>query len=264
MRREYRNFFRSNDDWSIMANASRQVKTGSVTHKVVVGAERFDQDHAFRSARARETEVAGGQVPALDLFQPVYRAVDPAAYRLSAFPVATGQTSRTGVYGQDQIILNRYVQALISGRVDRYNDKGFSGVALRYQDTALSGRAALVVKPVEHISLYGNFATSATRAPLFSQAPSANGPFQPEAGWQGETGVKSEWLSRRIFLTGAFAGGRPGAKSRRGTEPGRVSDLALVDHGELRFCEHRNNEGQCCGSGGQAPCKRAPAYRGSV
>ena len=204
MRREYRNYFRANDDWSLMGNASREVKTGSITHKVVVGAERFDQDHVFRSARARETEVAGGQVPALDLFRPVYRAADPAAYRLSAFPVATGQTSRSGVYGQDQIILNRYVQALISGRVDRYNDKGFSGVALRYQDTALSGRAALVVKPVEHISLYGNFATSVTRAPLFAQAPSANGPFQPETGWQGETGVKSEWLNRRIFLTGAF------------------------------------------------------------
>ncbi len=88
--------------------------------------------------------------------------------------------------------------------MDRYNDKGFSGVVLLYEDTAMSGRAALVVKPVEHISLYGNVATSVTRAPLFSQAPGANGPFQPETAWQGETGVKSEWFNRRIFLTGAF------------------------------------------------------------
>jgi iron complex outermembrane recepter protein len=204
MRREFRNYFRSNDDWSIVGNASRSVKTGSLSHRLVIGFERFDQDHLFRSARTREVEVGGGQVLSLDLFRPVYGATDPSTYRLSPFVTSTANTSRTGFYGQDQIAINRYVQALVSGRVDRYKDKGFSGVPLSYEGTTLSGRAGLVVKPVEPVSFYGSVANSVTRAPLFSQAPSANGPFKPETGRQGEVGVKSEWFNRRVFLTGAF------------------------------------------------------------
>jgi iron complex outermembrane receptor protein len=204
MRREYRNYFRANDDWSLVGNLSRSLRTGSVVHRVVLGFDRFDQEHLYRAARAREQEVAGGQVPAIDLFNPAYGLTDGRNYALSAFTLSTGDTSRTGVYGQDQIVFNRYVQALLSGRIDRYNDSGFAGVPLKFEKTAASGRAGLAVKPVENVSLYTSFANSFTRAPLFSQAPGANGPFGPETGWQFEAGAKSELLSRRLFLTGAF------------------------------------------------------------
>jgi len=205
MRREFRNFFRSNDDWSLNGNVSKVANSGSFgLHTLLFGAEHIAQDHVFRSARAREREVAGGTVPALDIFNPMYGLTDERNYTLSAFATSTANTHRTGFYAQDQIVVNRFVQFLLSGRVDRYDDQGFAGVPLKYQDTALSGRAGVVVKPVEQVSFYASVANSFIRAPIFSQAPEANGPFNPETGDQVEVGVKTELINRRLYVSGAF------------------------------------------------------------
>jgi iron complex outermembrane receptor protein len=205
MRREFRNFFRWNDDWSLNGNLSKVANSGSFgLHTLLVGVEHIAQDHSFRQARAREREVASGTVPALDLFNPVYGLTDERNYTLGAFATSTAQTHRTGVYAQDQIVVNRFVQFLLSGRADRYDDKGFAAAPLKYEDTALSGRAGVVIKPVEQVSFYASYANSFIRAPIFSQAPQANGPFDPETGQQLEAGVKTEILNRKLFVSGAF------------------------------------------------------------
>lgn len=205
MRREFRNFFRSNDDWSLNGNVSKVANSnGFGTHTLLFGVEHVAQDHVFRSARAREREVAGGTVPAIDIFNPVYGLTDERNYTLSAFATSNANTKRTGFYAQDQIVVNRFVQFLLSGRADRYDDKGFAGVPLSYNDTALSGRAGVVIKPVEQVSFYASVANSFIRAPIFSQAPAANGPFNPETGNQVEVGVKTELINRKLFVSGAF------------------------------------------------------------
>lgn len=205
MRREFRNFFRWNDDWSLNGNVSKVANLGRAgTHTVLFGVEHIEQDHAFRQARAREREVAGGTVPALDIFNPVYGLTNESNYTLNAFTTNTAQTKRTGFYAQDQIVVNRFVQFLLSGRVDRFDDKGFALVPLTFKDSALSGRAGVVIKPTEQIAFYGSYANSFIRAPIYSQTPQANGPFQPETGRQTEVGVKTEWLDRKLFVTAAF------------------------------------------------------------
>lgn len=205
MRREFRNFFRWNDDWSLNGNVSKVANGGGFgTHTLLFGAEHIAQEHAFRQARAREREVAGGTVPALDIFNPVYGLTNERNYTLNAFTTSTANTKRTGFYAQDQIVVNRFVQFLLSGRVDRYDDKGFAAVPLKYEDTALSGRAGVVVKPVEQVSFYASVANSFIRAPIFSQAPQANGPFNPETGNQVEVGVKTELINRKLFVSGAW------------------------------------------------------------
>ena len=205
VRREFRNFFRWNNDWSLNGNVSKVANSsGFGTHTLLFGVEHVAQDHAFRQARAREREVAGGTVPALDLFNPVYGLTDERNYTLNAFTTSTAQTKRTGFYAQDQVVVNRFVQFLLSGRMDRYDDQGFAGVALKYEDMAFSGRAGVVVKPVEQVSFYASVANSFIRAPIFSQAPSANGPFNPETGKQVEVGVKTELINRRLFVSGAW------------------------------------------------------------
>lgn len=205
VRREFRNFFRWNNDWSLNGNVSKVANSsGFGTHTLLFGVEHVAQDHAFRQARAREREVAGGTVPALDLFNPVYGLTNERNYTLNAFTTSTAQTKRTGFYAQDQVVVNRFVQFLLSGRMDRYDDQGFAGVALKYEDTAFSGRAGVVVKPIEQLSFYASVANSFIRAPIFSQAPSANGPFNPETGKQVELGVKTELINRKLFVSGAW------------------------------------------------------------
>jgi iron complex outermembrane receptor protein len=205
MRREFRNFYRSNDDWSGAGNLSKALNAGSAgRHTLLFGAEHIAQDHVFRQARAREREFAGGTVPALDLFNPIYGLTDERNYTLNAFSFSTAQTKRTGFYAQDQIVVNRFVQLLFSGRVDRYDDKGFASAPLKFEDTALAGRAGVVIKPVEQLSIYGSYANNFTRAPIFAQSPEANGPFNPESGDQIEVGAKTELLNRKLLVSGAF------------------------------------------------------------
>jgi iron complex outermembrane recepter protein len=203
MRRQFRRYFRSNDDWSFTGSLSRSIKTGSVVHRIAFGFDRLEQDHQFRQATANEKE-RGGPVPPLDLYHPVYGLDNPSTFVAASFLSETANAVRMGWYGQDQIVINRHVQALVSGRADRYDDTGYALGPLAYQKTAFSGRAGLTLKPVERVSLYASAANTFTPAPLFAQTPSANGPFGPETGWQFETGAKAELLSRRIFLTGAF------------------------------------------------------------
>ena len=203
MRRQYRNYFRANDDWSFTGSISRSLKTGSVVHRIAFGFDRFDQNHRFRQGTALEKE-KGGPVPPLDLYHPVYGLDDPSTFVVTPFTIETANTICEGWYGQDQVVINRHVQALFSGRTDRYDDAGYALGPLSYQKTAVSGRAGLTAKPVERVSLYASVANTYTPAPIFAQTPSANGPFGPETGWQFETGAKTELLNRRLFLTGAF------------------------------------------------------------
>ena len=106
------------------------------------------------------------------------------------------------VYFQDQVEINRYVQIVGGGRIERYNDKGLSGtIPLSGGDTVFTGRFGAVVKPRDNIAIYGNFANSYVRPSILAQTPTANGPFQPEKGRQFEAGVKFELLERKLFIT---------------------------------------------------------------
>ncbi|HMV84493.1 MAG TPA: TonB-dependent receptor [Blastocatellia bacterium] len=204
MRREFRDQFRSNQDWSFVGNIVKTANTGGVIHNLLFGAEYAAQDHLFRSGRVREREVAGGVVPALDLFNPVYGLTSQRNYNITSFATDTADTGRAGFYMQDQIVFSRYFQMLAGGRIDRYNDEGFSGVALKGDGTFASGRVGAVVKPIEQLSFYASVANSFIRPPVLSQAPSANGPHDPETGVQFEAGAKAELLNRKLFLSTAF------------------------------------------------------------
>jgi iron complex outermembrane recepter protein len=198
MKRQYRNYYRANGDWSFLSNINRTIKTGSVVHQILGGFEQYNQNQSYRFATSSST------IPEINLYDPVYGLADPSTYVMTPFDTYTAHTRRTGIYGQDEIILNRFWRALVSGRLDHYHDYGYADATLEYSDVALAGRAGLVFKPTENLSIYSSGANSVTRAPIYAQTPSANGPFAPETGHEIEIGVKSDLLNRRLSLTAAY------------------------------------------------------------
>ncbi len=206
MQREFRDQFRTNDDWSWNANLMAPLRTGAIRHDLTVGTELVSQDFLFRSATARQAS-AGGPVQPIALVSPVYGRANVASYGLTPdrFATDTATTRRMGVYGQDLLKLGARFNVLLGGRVDGYDDSGFSaGRDLEADQTAATGRVGLVFKPTPNISLYSTTANGFTRAPVLTQTPTANGPHNPERSRQFEAGAKSEWLSGRLQLTGAF------------------------------------------------------------
>jgi iron complex outermembrane receptor protein len=194
--REYRDQFRTNDDWSFTANFIKPLATrGFGNHIFNAGVEYYTQDHLFTFDRARTG------VPTIDIINPVYGNTNPALYAISRISTDTAKPSRFGFYFQDQVEVNRYFQFVAGGRVEKFDDEGFSGVALKGGETAFTGRVGAVVKPIENVAIYGNFSNSYTRPSILAQAAAANGPFGPEKGRQVEGGVKFELLNRKLFVT---------------------------------------------------------------
>ena len=203
MQREFRDQFRSNDDWTFATGVSVPMRLGRTRHDIAAGFDMVSQDFLFRGATARQAS-SGGPVQPLALTSPVYRTVNVAGYGLTAASFATdlAETRRTGAYLQDLIALGSRVNLLLGGRVDRYDDEGLSGGrSLAGDQTAATGRVGVVFKPRPQLSVYVSTANGFTRAPLLSQTASANGPHEAETAQQLEAGTKSEWLGGRAQLT---------------------------------------------------------------
>ncbi|MCG8466653.1 MAG: TonB-dependent receptor [Gemmatimonadetes bacterium] len=206
MQREFRDQFRSNDDWSATLNLNRRLDLGGAgEHSLLLGVETATQDWRFRFARARQSG-NDGPVPDLDLFSPVYGVADPSTYGLTpeSFSEQSVRSRRTGVYVQDQAFVTPSLVLTGGARVDWYDDEGeVLEEAGTSSVTAFTGRFGVVVKPSEVVSLYGNFANGFSRPDFVHQVPSANGPFDPGRSWQLEGGIKADLLGRRLMVTAA-------------------------------------------------------------
>lgn len=200
MRREYRDQFRGNQDWSFTYNNYYRLSR----HNLTFGYENVRQDWQGRYGTAREAE-RGGPVPGIDLFAPIYGRsifpfINPAAY--------TNQSvlaQRQGLFVQDQIEITPRLQALLGGRWERFTDTGIAGnVPLRSRFHALTGRAALVYRISSRFSAFTSVSNAFNRAPSLAQTPLANGPHDSERSRQFETGLKSELRQGRLFLNASY------------------------------------------------------------
>ena len=201
MRREFRNQYRANEDYSVTANGYQRWNGGKLgAHNLVFGVEAVNQDWTGRYGRAREPQ-AGGPVPPIDLLAPVYGRTSGALYPISAFTSQAIQSRRTGLFLQDQIEIMPRLQLALGARVERFADEGAAPYALSYRTTGLTGRAGLVYRIAPFLTAFGNYANSFSRPPALAQSPLANGPFEPELGRQIEGGVKSQLANGRVLVT---------------------------------------------------------------
>lgn len=205
MRREFRNQFRGNDDWSLTANGYQRASTSLGVHNFVFGYESVRQDWQGRYGTARE-QARGGPVPDIDMLAPIYGRTTGASYTIAptAFTLQSIVSQRNGFFVQDQVTLHPRLQVLLGGRVERISDNGTAPTPLAFSATALTGRLGVVYRALSRLSLFGSFSNSFNRAPALAQTPLANGPHDPETGVQMEGGAKSELAGGRVLATATF------------------------------------------------------------
>lgn len=88
--------------------------------------------------------------------------------------------------------------------MERLTDEGnAAGVPLSFGATGLTGRIGAVLRVLSWMSAFGTVSNSFNRAPALSQAPSANGPHDPERGRQFEGGLKAEVAGGRVLMNAA-------------------------------------------------------------
>jgi catecholate siderophore receptor len=195
-----RNFFNQTD-------LNTTIFTGRLKHVLLAGAEFGRQITDNR----RETGYFTGVGPNVTSFTvPVSNPTVslPITYRQSATDADNhGIATVAAVYGQDQVELSRYVQAVVGMRFDRFEvdfHNNRTNADFASTDNLLSPRVGLIFKPTEPVSLYSSY--SLTYVPRAGEQLSSlsltNQSLDPEKFVNYEAGAK--WDARAgLSLTAA-------------------------------------------------------------
>ncbi len=195
MRREFRDQDRRVGQHSAAANLIGAFQRGDVTHQVLLGGEFYHTNTWFRGLT-----VPMAQVPAIDIYEPVYGLTSAESYNLGSRTYNTTDSDllRTGFYLQDQIAWRERWHLLLAARYELFTDHDNLNTQRR-TDRALTTRAGLVHKFNPATALYFSYAEGFVPQGLANEY--RGGPFDPEASHSYELGLKRDFLGGRLGLT---------------------------------------------------------------
>lgn len=202
MTRQLRNQIRDNDAFTANGNAVWRFNTGRIGHKLLFGADVYQQDADFTAQTANSADLArgAGPVPGIDLFNPVYGASSWRDYNLAALPWRSTSTrsKRYGGYLQDELALTPRWHVLAGLRWDGFKDDDrIAGTTVDGND--ISWRLGSTYSVREGINVYANIASGFMPQNAANQSAEAGGPFDAERSRQWEVGLKS-LLAERVTL----------------------------------------------------------------
>lgn len=196
MRRQFRDQFRTNDEISVTLDNVYTASLAGRDHTILFGIDYFKQD-ALEDLNTAVSDIVGGQVPSLNLANPVYGLTSGTNY--TDFPSMTlidGELTRTGLYIQDQMDLTDQLDLLLGVRFDSFDNKDLAGNSA-FSDSDVSFRGGLVYRLRPEMSTYVSYAEGFVPQDIGSQDGSSGGPFQPETSNQIEAGLKAEFFDGR-------------------------------------------------------------------
>jgi len=207
--REMRAWLADDDIFDNQTDFTARFKTGSIEHSAVMGGSfAYEKNHRILRT-APNTSSLGIIVP---LLNPNPNDVYPGAFTVDPREPSATAKSLAG-YAFDTVKFNKYLQFVGGIRLDRFDVTGFNTATVNLQpvllpferlDNIVSGRAAVVVKPVETGTIYASYGTSANpslEGLLYSPADVRT---DPEKTRTFEAGTKWELFGSKLLLSGAL------------------------------------------------------------
>ncbi|MCY7338077.1 MAG: TonB-dependent siderophore receptor [Chamaesiphon sp.] len=187
-------------DYTLQTNLTGEFATGSLKHKLLVGA-----DYVHRDGRIT-TRL--GDPTTLDLFNPVYGVVKPNKSDLPVFASNTTSGNSFGFFVQDQVDIIKNLKLLAGVRYDAFSqtitnlesitaDAGETNLTV----SALTPRLGLLYQFNDKLSAYGSYSQSFTPNTGTTVSGAA---LEPQRGKGYEVGVKSDFLDGKLFATLAY------------------------------------------------------------
>lgn len=203
IQREFRDQIRATDGLSFGGNVIGRAAFGGMEHTILAGADWSNEESSSLSRTARP-RAAGGPVPNLSLFDPVYGLTSGADYDLEAmaYRPSESRAERYGVYLQDQIAFGDSLILVGGVRKDWFDDENLL-TGDSFSDSDVTFRAGGVFKPRPDVSLYASWSNTFEPQGIGSQDPDVGGPFAPVTGDQVEAGAKTALLNGRIQANAA-------------------------------------------------------------
>lgn len=193
-----KNFFNQTD-------LTYAVSTGRIRHTFLGGVELGNQ----RTRNFRQTGFFNNATTSVQASFDNPTIFTPVTFRQSATDADNRlRLNLAATYLQDQIEINRYVQIVAGVRYDYFDLKyhnNRNNDNLRRIDNLVSPRFGLVVKPVERLSIYGNFSVSylPSSGDQFASLTSVTQQVKPEKFQNYELGVKWD-VRRNLAFTSAL------------------------------------------------------------
>ncbi|MGC1301984.1 MAG: TonB-dependent siderophore receptor [Caulobacteraceae bacterium] len=167
------------DNLTLDNQVTGALHTGPLTHTIVAGVD-------FQHTGQTEAAGFGGVAAGLDAFDPVYGS--PVTPPATSFSVRLN-LEQTGVYGQDQIALDRF-RLMLSGRYDWVDSRQFDrlgGGTAELAQGKFTGRAGLLYLFDNGLAPYVSYSTSFQPQTAESISGSV---LPPTQGKQTEVGLK--------------------------------------------------------------------------
>ncbi|APP77226.1 ligand-gated channel [Xanthomonas vesicatoria ATCC 35937] len=194
MTRQLRNQYRDNDAISGNVNAVFRTSTGTIAHKLLMGADyyRLDADFRAQTANTADTGRVRGPVPGINLFNPVYGRSGFYDYGLDTLPwrATSTRSLRYGAYLQDELTLTPRWYAMAGLRWDGFKDDNLLDGS-RITGNDLSWRVGSTFVLRDGVNAYASYASGFVPQDAANQDASVGGPFDPERSKQWELGLKT-------------------------------------------------------------------------
>jgi catecholate siderophore receptor len=198
--------------------------TGPVRHTLTFGTEFGLQAGLAHRDSGVFPENANRNFVPVNPFAPTY--FGPITFN----HLSTDAASRSDLYVQsgyvqDQIDLTRWLQLIAGVRYDRFDFNAFdenTNTQRNRVDEKVSPRAAIVVKPVDNVSVYGSYAVSYLPASgdQFTALNAGTLILEPQKFENKEVGVKWNIFPRLLFTAAAYELVRTNVPLADGNNPG--------------------------------------------
>ena len=180
---------------NIQQNINGQFATGSIKHKLLVGANYSFNKSGFSSGATAYIDTIDVRAP----FDPMRRKTVDAVLKQTAYPVTTNKTF--SVYASDVINFTERLSAMLSLRLDNYKLDTVEGTE-GYNQTALSPKLGLVYQVVkDQVSIFGNYMNGFQNSPPATQPDATRLILDPVYAVQYEAGVKVEAFNKKLSTT---------------------------------------------------------------
>lgn len=198
--------------------------TGPVRNVVLIGGEFGRQ----KTTNFRRTGYFNGTAATFNApsSNPSIRV--PLDFRQGSTDADNGtRTSVKSVYGQNQMTISKYLQAVAGIRYEIFDiefDDNRTGKVLNRRDRLVSPRAGLVVKPRESMSIYNSYSVSylPSSGDQFSSLTDLTRALEPERFTNREIGMKWD-IAESVALSGAlYRLDRTNTRSNDPLNPARI------------------------------------------
>lgn len=194
--REFRHQLRNMYEESAAVNLIADFNFLRATHKLLTGVEYYQAQRVFRSRTINQSLV----VP-IDVLNPKYGLSAGSMYDISLAGITPNDTEkrRIGYYLQDQISIGSRWHLLAGLRYEYFDSIENRPSPDQFDDAVFTYRGGAVYMLRPDIAAYVSYAMGLKPQALGDE--DRNGPFPPQESYSWETGLKFEFLEKRLGLT---------------------------------------------------------------